>query len=81
MMLTMAQLAEELHVDRRQVYSWYARRARNGFPEAVNVRPIGIGGRTRKLWHLHEVKQWHRAYTPSKGGRPKSIAKDLEETC
>lgn len=76
MMLTMAQLAEELHVDRRQVYSWYSRRARNGFPEPVARRALGIGGRTRLMWDLADVKEWRESYTPSKGGRPKSTAKD-----
>ena len=78
MMMTMAQLAEELHVDRRQVYSWYTRRARNGFPEPVGKRPLGTGGRTRAVWDLAEVKEWHDSYTPSRGGRPRKI---LEETC
>ena len=70
MMMTMAQLAAELHVDRRQVYMWHRRRKNNGFPAPVAHRDIGINGKQRPLWDLAEVKQWHKTYTPSAGGRP-----------
>lgn len=81
MMMTMAELAAELHVDRRQIHAWYKRRARNGFPEPIAKRPIGTEGRERLLWDIGQVSAWRKTYTPGMGGRPKGSAKKSEETC
>lgn len=68
MMMTMTELAGELHVDRRQVWTWHKRRDRNGFP--APVRTIKRLGREVPVWDLAEVKEWRRGYRPSLGGRP-----------
>lgn len=68
MMMTMSELATELHVDRRQVYAWYQRRARNGFP--LPAKFVSYGLRRRAVWNLDEVVEWRRTYQPSRGGRP-----------
>ena len=68
MMMTMSELAAELHVSRQQVGAWHDRRARNGFPEPINRIEYGEG--TRPVWDLAAVAAWHRAYEPSRGGRP-----------
>ena len=70
MKMTMAQLADELYVDRRQIHTWFKRRDRNGFPEPIDERPLGTDGRVRYLWELLEVKRWRESYTPRAGGRP-----------
>jgi len=72
-LMTMAEVAAMLGVDRRQVWAWYTRRERNGFPEPVQHRPLGVEGRTRPMWNPTEVKAWHRKYTPNVGGRPKGV--------
>lgn len=76
MMMTMSELAAELHVSRQQVFSWYQRRDRNGFPEPCGTRPYG--GHQRRVWHLHEVKGWRDEYVPSRGGRPKSSKEPVD---
>lgn len=69
MMMTMSELAAELHVSRQQVWAWYDRRDRNGFPEPVRHVPYG-GISQRPLFDLAAVLDWRRTYTPSRGGRP-----------
>lgn len=66
--VTQTELAAELGVDRRQVYQWHARRARNGFPE--HAREERRRGKTpTKMWDLDEVLRWRQQYVPSLGGR------------
>lgn len=69
-LMTLTELALELGVDRRQVWAWAARAARNGFP--APVRTIERLGRTVNVWDFAEVSEWHLAYVPSVGGRPRN---------
>lgn len=57
-------VAARLGVSRQQVYAWWSRRERNGFP----------AGRTTQrgqTFDFDEVLAWHKAYVPSRGGRPR----------
>jgi hypothetical protein len=52
--------ARMLGTSRQQVYIWWRRRHRNGFPEREEGR----------LFSLDEIAAWHQTYVPSTGGRP-----------
>lgn len=71
MIMTMTELAAELEVDRRQVWTWFHRRERNGFPDPV--RKALRYGKEVDVWYLHEVVEWRRTYRPHPGGRPKKL--------
>lgn len=68
-LMTMSELAELLGVDRRQVWAWNTRSARNGFPQPI--RTIMRLGHTVHVWDADSVLAWHQRYVPSVGGRPK----------
>jgi len=79
MILGMTDLARELGVSRNQVWTWYQRRDRNGFPEFAEWITITYGRNIKrrvKGWNLDRVKAWKEGYTPNKGGRP--FPKQLE---
>lgn len=52
-------------VSRQQVYVWWVRRARNGFPDRANE---GVG---RPRFDLDAVRDWYAGYVPDRGGRPR----------
>lgn len=58
-------------VGKTVISNWYARRDRNGFPEAVAVLMSG------PVFDVNEVAAWYGRYVPSKGGRigsaPRSV--------
>lgn len=66
------ELGIKLGVSTNQVYMWHKRRARNGFPEAVAMKPHGTrrdrDARAKFLWRLEDVIEWRKQYKPSKGG-------------
>lgn len=62
MLLTMAQLARELDVDRRQVYQWNKRRDRNGFPAPAKKMAVPYRREPVDVWYLADVKDWHKQY-------------------
>jgi hypothetical protein len=64
-----ADIALLLGVTSNQVYMWYQRRARNGFPEPRGTRKRGMG--TVRVFDLNEVLTWYVGYEPSKGGAPR----------
>lgn len=65
---TYVDLANELNVKTNQVYMWYTRSARNGFPEPVLHRRAGNGVNEAPWFDMDEVVAWHARYRPSKGG-------------
>lgn len=60
-------LADELGVTNKQVYMWYQRRARNGFPDPV-CHQHADNGRMSPHWDIDEVLAWRIFYDPSPGG-------------
>lgn len=65
---TFVDLGKGMGVTRNQVYMWYQRRLRNGFPEPVLHRSAGNGANDAPWFDLDEVLAWHASYTPGKGG-------------
>lgn len=55
---------EARHVSRQQVYVWWTRRERNGFPDRINE-----AGTPR--FDLAAVREWYANYVPDRGGRPR----------
>lgn len=49
---------------RQQIFTWWLRRRRNGFPDRVRVGD-------RDLFDIDDVIAWRRSYVPSRGGRPR----------
>jgi transposase len=65
------QLADALGVSTNQIYMWFKRSDRNGFPAPKEEKGPGERGRRQRnsnLWVANEVLTWHRHYVPSKGG-------------
>lgn len=52
-------------ISRQQVYTWWKRRSRNGFPERHKAI---LFGKERDRVDLDEVLAWYPTYEPSKGG-------------
>lgn len=52
-------------VSRQQIWAWYSRRDRNGFPAELREDARGL------LFDLDEVIRWHEGYVPQTGGRPR----------
>ena len=73
-LVTQAELAAHMGVDRRQVDMWNRRRGHNGFPGVVEYVAGGPYGR-KPMYDLHAVLAWHAEYTPGKGGRRKPVVK------
>jgi hypothetical protein len=65
-------LAKALGVSTNQIYMWNQRWERNGFPAPTHHRERGCrpqyAPKARWLWVLDEVLEWHRDYTPNRGG-------------
>jgi hypothetical protein len=68
------EIAALFRVEKTTAANWYARRDRNGFPEAIAV--LGCG----TLFDLDEVVQWYVRYVPLKGGRPGSTPRRVDGT-
>lgn len=69
LLVTLSQIAHLLGVQRQQVSAWKSRRKNNGFPE-----PTTDYQRRDRLFDLYlweEVQDWHKNYTPAKGGAPR----------
>ena len=71
--LGLTEIARHLGVKPNQVFMWYCRRDRNGFPEPVGKRPRGANGRPGNVWDWDQVRAWHSNYVPDKGGNPNWI--------
>jgi hypothetical protein len=65
---TFVDIAKELGTTSNQIYMWYQRRERNGFPEPVLHRSAGNGINDAPWFDIDEVLEWRAAYTPRKGG-------------
>lgn len=65
-------IARKLGVSSKQVWTWYQRRHVNNFPEPTSFRTIGCRPRhkpkSRRLWNLNDVLEWHASYVPARGG-------------
>lgn len=65
---TYIDLGKALDVSTNQVYMWYYRRGRNGFPEPVLHRTAGNGAKNAPWFDMDEVLAWHAHYRPQRGG-------------
>jgi hypothetical protein len=63
-------IARLFMVGKTTAAQWYARRDRNGYPEAIAYISCGA------LFDLNEVIEWYGNYHPLKGGRPGSMPAD-----
>ena len=61
-----AEIAALFMVSKTTAANWYARRDRNGHPEAIAYLACGT------LFDINEVVEWYGRYKPLKGGRPGS---------
>lgn len=55
----------------RQVYAWYYKRSRTGFPADEKDKRETHGVRAVRVWDVERAWVWFRDYEPSKGGAPK----------
>lgn len=62
-----ADIAHALGVTNKQVYMWYKRRHRNGFPAPVCHRKAG-NGRGAPHFDIDAIRVWFLYYEPPKGG-------------
>ena len=61
-LMNLSELARELDLDRRILWTWSTRRDRNAFPGPADFTEYR--GRVIGLWKLTDVKAWHATYDP-----------------
>lgn len=62
-------LARELGVTNKQIYTWYQRRSRNGFPEPICYRKADTNGRhDTPHFDIDAIRVWLIFYSASPGG-------------
>jgi hypothetical protein len=67
-----AEIASLFAVSKTTAANWYARRDRNGHPEAIAYLACGT------LFDINEVVRWYAGYKPLKGGRPGNAPRSVE---
>jgi len=67
-------------ISRQQVYTWWVRRDRNGFPEGTKCTRATSTGKSlaSRQFDIDDVIDWYRTYVPAKGGRPSKV--DLSDS-
>jgi hypothetical protein len=66
-----AELAPQLGVTINQVWTWYRRRERNGFPAPHSHHRASNGAPNAPHFDIDAVRVWLLYYTPNPGGSPR----------
>jgi len=56
----------EHEITRQQIYAWWRKRDKNGFPDKIE-----LNGRT--VFDLAATTRWFESYVPNRGGRPLGV--------
>lgn len=64
--MTFSEIARFLGVSPNQVYMWYKRRSKNGFPEpwAYTIAAPRGGPKRAPMFNITEVVEWYIGYEP-----------------